>query len=344
MIAAMGRVLVKTVSPTNVQSLKRDVLLYDEIWFDPATFQTLCSLWEQLYAYIGNQRFRQDRIDPALADLNYLIDKKVLVPHNSFERLDPHAEEADGNVSLKLHFPMDWAMEAYRSDIDRGCDILSPLLAVIKDLMDYAREESEGKLVITAGDGSLERMLKRISDRTKAMFLLCQYDGSSNIYVSDAGEEWNKELGTQFLQEQAICNIILRKLPIPTGNESYERLLDFRSEASVRESRLSLFRWAVTAARTEQNTAHIEEELEHLMIEYERLLKLHELSFTYATAELGIVMPLEVIENAIKLRWGAIAKQLFAVKQKHVDYLVKSASIPGREIRFLCEVARRFGR
>ncbi|MGH9903111.1 MAG: hypothetical protein ACRD68_14990, partial [Pyrinomonadaceae bacterium] len=66
-------------------------------------------------------------------------------------------------------------------------------------------------------------------------------------------------------------------------------------------------------ARAKLPPAEVEEKLEHLINDYQEHMKLHELKVNKGALETVVVARMEFLEDLVRVKWGKIAKGLFAI-------------------------------
>jgi hypothetical protein len=86
----------------------------------------------------------------------------------------------------------------------------------------------------------------------------------------------------------------------------------------------------------EQHSAiEIEEEIEFLIHEFNRHMKLHKLKANTTTLETMIKAPLEILEDLVKLKFSKIPEPFFAIKKRQILLMEAEINAPGREISYL---------
>ena len=102
-------------------------------------------------------------------------------------------------------------------------------------------------------------------------------------------------------RQQHVLDVVLARVPEPTETTPWEAVLDFRSDPEARARYLGLKRWMNKLARDTLPIGEIEEEIDYLMNEYERHMKVHKMKFRHGMLRSMITMPFEIAENVIKL-------------------------------------------
>ena len=136
--------------------------------------------------------------------------------------------------------------------------------------------------------------------------------------------------------------LVINQLPILNSTTSFEQILDYRSDEEQRNSLLSLRRWIRKISSENLSVNEIEEELEWLINQFEKHIKLHKLKTNTETLEVIVKAPLEVIENLIKIKWSKLPEPLFALRKQQISLLDAEINSPGNEIAYLIKTKSHF--
>lgn len=138
--------------------------------------------------------------------------------------------------------------------------------------------------------------------------------------------------------------MIIEKFPYLDELTSLEQILDFRTDPDSRRTITSLRRWASNIVAANRSAAEIAQEIEYLLGEYQRYMKLHEMKITRGAWETVITTAAESIEHLLKLQFGKAAKSLFALSSRKIELLEAETKAPGREIAYLAHARKTFSR
>jgi hypothetical protein len=139
-----------------------------------------------------------------------------------------------------------------------------------------------------------------------------------------------------------LIRVILERLPVPTETVSFEDILEFQRDNTNRERIRRLRRWIRQFGSTPRNELEAKQEIEDLLADYKRGMRLNKIEYRSGVVESLVVGTAEVLENLAKLRFGALAKQLFSVGTQKVKLLKAEASTKGGELAYIYHAARRF--
>jgi hypothetical protein len=162
---------------------------------------------------------------------------------------------------------------------------------------------------------------------------------ATDLFKTYAGKELLKEPP----KKKDILNVIVKQIPVPSELTPWEQILDFRNDPDARGSFLGLRFWISDMARSPLSTEEVAEKLEYLLYQYEQYMKIHKMKMRSGTLQTVIVSAAELLENAMKLKLGKLAKELFSVQQRKVDLLEAEIKSPGAELAYIYKAKRAFG-
>jgi hypothetical protein len=143
-------------------------------------------------------------------------------------------------------------------------------------------------------------------------------------------------------RKSEVAKITITKLPIPDENTSWEQILDFRNDPNNQSALLNLRRWMRKVSSENLSSVEIEEELEWLLDEYQRNIKLHKIKSDTNMMEVLIKSPLELLENLVTLKFSKLSDPLFAIKKRKISLLEAELHAPGREVAYILKAQDQF--
>lgn len=149
-------------------------------------------------------------------------------------------------------------------------------------------------------------------------------------------------VGNRVISQANVIRIVLRALPIPDDTTSWEQILEYRSDPDSFGKFLALRRWMTDVAKAELPEKEIEDNLEWLVYDYERHLKLHKLKAQMGVFESIVTVGPEFLENMVKINWGKAAKLLFFLKHRKVDLMEAEMKAPGSEVAYIIKSREQF--
>jgi hypothetical protein len=140
-----------------------------------------------------------------------------------------------------------------------------------------------------------------------------------------------------------IAHIVIHNLPLPVADTPWEKIIEYRDNPDNQNNLLMLRRWMRKISDENLSLAEYKQELDWLMAEYQAHLKLHKIKANMETLETVIKVPLEILENLIKLKFSKLPDPLFAVKRRKISLMEAELNAPGREIAYLVKTKQSFG-
>lgn len=144
-------------------------------------------------------------------------------------------------------------------------------------------------------------------------------------------------------KKTSVASIVLKNLPVPTEQTSWERIIEFRNDTDAFNKFLDLRNWMNEVAQGQMSVIECEQKLEYLISQYRRHMAIHELKAKTTTFQALIVSTAELLENLVKIQWGKLAKSLFAVRDEQIQLLQGELTSPGSEVAFIVAAHEQFG-
>lgn len=132
--------------------------------------------------------------------------------------------------------------------------------------------------------------------------------------------------------------ITIRNIPMPPENIPWEDLIQFRNEEENIAKLRSLRIWLKERSVANQSPKEIQEELEHLLYEYEKYMKIQHKKFSQGAISTLISSAPDVVASVLTLNFGAAVKSFFDIRGRHLGLTEAELSAPGREVSYIAKV------
>jgi hypothetical protein len=331
---------------TAVGSLKRAALAFDQI-----------ALWNlKLY------REHPFALDPSqLSDLEWLIDQGIIV--------EPPPSSAEDELTEALR------EEARRYYVSSNLDGITREMGQLLERLESHNARREAvppelyaqlvqmlrKLGIGANDSPDESLLTRFISEPPGLILPPEspysvaQDHASRVIAADIAARQNVDTVpilrgialnspiTSGLNVEAVLKTIVKNLPVPDEDTPWEAITDFRSDPQSRHRYLALRHWAHEVANSRMTGRELEDKLEWLISDYEQHMRIHRMKYRRGVLETVVTVAAEILENALKLRLGKLAKGIFSYKEHRIALLEAEMKAPGREIAYIVAARQQFG-
>jgi hypothetical protein len=139
-----------------------------------------------------------------------------------------------------------------------------------------------------------------------------------------------------------VLEVILPKLPIPSETTPWEEIMEFRMDPDSQSKFLAMRDWMNEVARNKLSKIEIEQKAEYLIDQFEQHMKLHKMKTQPGMFQTAIVSGTEIIEELVKLKWGKLAKKLFAFRKRKIELLEAELKATGRELAYVIKAQNRF--
>jgi hypothetical protein len=146
---------------------------------------------------------------------------------------------------------------------------------------------------------------------------------------------------TKAVSTNTVLHVAVHAMPIPTGNDSWQDILDFKAE--MRDKQWHFRRFLHTMASKNLNEAEIRDDIEWSLNEYSKAMELHRLKSSTSFVDVFVITPLEIIENLVKFNWSKIANGALQVQKRKVELMEAEMKAPGRECAYVFDARKRFG-
>lgn len=147
-----------------------------------------------------------------------------------------------------------------------------------------------------------------------------------------------KELKTK---KQQVYNLILNNIPLPNSKNSFENILNFKEDEEAQISALSLRNWITDISYSAYNIDEIEEKFRHLLNQYEKSIKLHQLKTENSIIETIVVGGSEILENLAKLQFSNVAQKFFKHKNDNIELMELEMKTVGNELSYISKITNK---
>jgi hypothetical protein len=325
--------------------LKKEALYFDELMLDYDERKKIVdfSIAALRAANPALGEYMVSVFSKQMKEIEFLVDSKILVPYSFLDAVREHLTLAPVDPSIpEIKFQTKGA--AQFSPDKNFLDEFSPLFTkAISDI--WEQEKGPKKVVIEskeAFNAEMDRVFANVAQKMKLIFLLKNWLDSSALFVPVFNK--NELSGSEsLLNEQIATELIIKRFPQPSDSVTWQEIIEFRSDSEHASRLMDLRHWVTKLSRTNLSRREIEEEIDWLVHDYERLLKLHKVAYEMSQLELVVVNTLEVVENLIKLNWSAAAKTIFALGKQKTDYQIQTSGLNGRELAYIADAKEAFG-
>jgi hypothetical protein len=144
------------------------------------------------------------------------------------------------------------------------------------------------------------------------------------------------------IDKSDIIRLVINKMPIPDDKTPWENIIEFKQNSDNKGKFAGLRTWINKMSASQNSLTEIQDELEYLLYQYEKSLKLHNIKFRRGILQSIIVGTAEVAENVAKLNFSGIAKKLFSIHEEKTALLQLELDAPGKELAYIAKAKEVF--
>lgn len=302
-----------------MRSFKRDLLFFDEFYYDPWAVEMLLAAHEKLESLhpTFQNLFVNNEVIPTI---DFLTGKGLLKP---FKLEDWKNEE----IKMK---PLD---SSKIEEIMNEIDLYNKAHVEIHEQLDKASNQFEilqgilGILDFFDYQVRLEKML--IENSIEDFPVTAIVENLDCPYITNENKD-------------TVLKVTINNLPVPDDITPFDEIIDFKADNKLQY--LGLVNWMNKISKSRFNQKEIEQEIEFLTLAFEDRMKLEKQKYRLVNLESIISLPIEIIEHLLKIRWSQIPKSLFQMKITKINLLTAETTAPGREMSYLVKAAGNFGK
>lgn len=141
----------------------------------------------------------------------------------------------------------------------------------------------------------------------------------------------------------AVVDVLIEHLPIPSDDTPWEAILDFRQDPEVRRKYLLMRDWLNDLARGDLAPIELHDRLRAMLSDYEHHMQRAQMKVTHGAVRTVLTVAAEVLEGVLRLKPTQVVDALFFISKRRLDLSEAEQSAPGREIAYILDARGRFG-
>jgi hypothetical protein len=168
--------------------------------------------------------------------------------------------------------------------------------------------------------------------------------------ITRAGEEatvlCTDQIGLSLPSEQPfgdVLSVAFRYMPQPLESTPWEAIVEFRNDPDNRALLIAFRRWLRQFVRKPVVPAEVSEEIEYLMHEYERHMRVQGMKVNTGFWETVITTGAKLAEDILKVKWADAAHAVFSLKHRRIQLLEAESNAPGREVAYILKAQSGLG-
>ena len=354
---------LKHLHLNNYNSLKKDILLFDKIYFDS---QALEEYLKFVFDNAGNWFIDEDdkkNIIQYECDLDFLIKKNVLIPLTDLNHITQIGPDVNWKMGIKTTDKiLNWVdrLKKVEEKDEKGNFIMKEgSINELKEIVgfkgfdekeyqgfDYAKKERKKVLKnkYTITDKELENTFfyqdieSEFNNRLLANVLSNEIENEMFFPIL----EDLRRLDPNLTRKQEVISLVVDQFPNLDENLPLEVLVDLKNNKEITQQLKRLQLWITKVFRSTSTPKELNQEIETLLKEYEQRLKYEKLKYGFSSIESIGYYLWEVLEEVGNLNFGTAVSKLFKIKRGHIDFMIGESKAAGREFAFLHTINRKF--
>jgi hypothetical protein len=143
-------------------------------------------------------------------------------------------------------------------------------------------------------------------------------------------------------KQSPVIRILLQNIPQPDLSVSWDHVLEFKSDPSIKVKYHALINWVNDISKITMTTPEIEEKFLYLLHDYGEQYRIHKLKQKMGKIELYVTGVVGIVEKLVKLKWSEIAKTFFSLHKEDLYFLEAETKFKSREIAYIHAAQEKF--
>ena len=309
---------------SQLESIKRDLLFFEELYYDPYLLRLQTKLLKNTSKLLN---YSNKIVDEIYANVDFLESKQIL---KKFELNDFKKGK------LKLEKLSDFETNELLTTIKNYEFVHSSFLNKYNETVklissDYNKGFLEYINLLTDFD--------EFSDHHVRLSSVLLRKSTANILAIPLIHNLNE---IKEAKKTQVIRLTISNLPIPDNVVSLDEILDFRRDSDNKRRYLGLINWINRISTTSLNLNEIEDELEFYTLEFENRMKIEKQKYKLSSIELILTVPLEIAENLIKINWSKIPKTIINIRKNKLDLMIGETKYLGKEMAYIVKSNEKF--
>ena len=192
--------------------------------------------------------------------------------------------------------------------------------------------------------GNETRRLELIKDQhfqtIRLLSIIMETTREATFVTTFPYTEYIRELPNS--SKSSVAQIVIKNLPLPGNETSWEQLIDYRSDEKTQKLLLSLRRWINRISTQNLSSLEIEDEIEFLINEFQEHMKFHKIKANAETIEVITNSISDVLANLLTLKFSRLLEPLFAIRKRQISLMEAELTAPGKEMAYIIQSREAF--
>jgi uncharacterized protein YnzC (UPF0291/DUF896 family) len=177
--------------------------------------------------------------------------------------------------------------------------------------------------------------LKRLPNSfARAISIRLNNDGLESFPIFD--EEPNYTFG----KKEKVLKFILSKIPSPSDDTSWEKIMDFKNDDNTKNKYNALINWVNKTSKGESYLNEIEDEYNYLYSDYLEQYRFHKMKHKLTSLEIIATLGFNFIAGNLGI--SSLKTSAFRLWQSEMNLLESESKFTGKEIAYIHKVNQKF--
>jgi hypothetical protein len=145
-------------------------------------------------------------------------------------------------------------------------------------------------------------------------------------------------------KKEKVVQFILGEMPEPDESVSWEHIIEFRSDADVKNKYFALIHWINRVSASTASLNDIQDEYNVLYSDYMKAFNLHQMKYNYSKVEIIVSAGVDCLLSIATGHFIPAVKNLLSMKLSDIKLMQEEASIPGKEIAYIYHSNKEFNK
>lgn len=330
----MARIGIINWSPKKFDSIKRDLLFFDRLYFLEDEFQFHKAMTTAKYrsGRIKNPKHYFNELD---STIKFLKSKKVLESIDEQLFIQEHSKDSNNNFQQSIYY------DNYQSYLD----IVKKESANFKEsLRPFFRN-----IRITQDYNKIDFNLLRDHDYADITNFISMRALSSKMNLIQSKDTFIPIIDGPLISNNSsnnkveIIKLVLKNIPVPSSIIPFDEILDFRKDKDNNRRYMGLTNWINDIAKASLNISELQEKLEYMTTEFEAYMQTQKYEYELNDLEVILKLPLEIIKQIYSGEWGKLVNTILNIKKDKMKLLASEMTAPSKEIAYIIKANEKFG-
>jgi hypothetical protein len=299
--------------------------------------RTLFYFYDKLYTY-NFYEFERDQLHRAGGSVRHYNNIKLLIDHGFIQIIDKD--------SLDQSLVEDNRLQVFLNAIEEGGSKYTEKLNKLKKLASLRLIEERGNIISEQSmidfDYSVSDLMNSqkylISIKERLYSILIEANLQQVIHPTLSMDSFNS---LNFTDKKSLINIILlNNIPTPDDSVPLIDIVQYKNENSNKLHYKRLLAWINKLSKEDFNEVEIREEVDWLIEEYKRELKLTGMKKRLINIEFAFKAFPNLLEKLLKLKFSELFDPSIKMRQEKISLFQDEAQAKGNELAYIINLQR----